>query len=152
VRRSRPIHTSVAASPHQLIDTFVDSIRQPRTLLASPTASNHRERSGFAGQASGRINRAAIGIFTIQGLRILRRTKPTRAFVLLTAMGAICGVERACAATPNIVFILADDLGIGDLGYTNQLARAQAGLPSISTPNIDALASQSLSFANMYGS
>jgi arylsulfatase A-like enzyme len=51
---------------------------------------------------------------------------------------------------PNIVFILADDLGIGDLGVTGQNARAAAGLPAISTPNIDALAAQGMSFTRMY--
>ncbi len=51
---------------------------------------------------------------------------------------------------PNIVFIMADDLGFGDTGVTGQLARAAAGMPAIQTPNIDALANQSLRINNMY--
>ena len=43
---------------------------------------------------------------------------------------------------PNVVFILADDLGYGDLGVTGQT--------KISTPNIDRLAGQGLLFTNHY--
>ena len=43
---------------------------------------------------------------------------------------------------PNVVFILADDLGYGDLGVTDQT--------KISTPNIDRLAGQGLLFTNHY--
>ena len=43
---------------------------------------------------------------------------------------------------PNVVFLLFDDLGYGDLGcYGQQM---------IETPNIDALASQGLLFTDMY--
>lgn len=43
---------------------------------------------------------------------------------------------------PNIIFILADDMGIGDLGCYGQ--------DMIMTPNIDALAESSLLFTNHY--
>ena len=43
---------------------------------------------------------------------------------------------------PNIVYILADDLGIGDLGCYGQTV--------IKTPNIDKLASQGMLFSNHY--
>lgn len=45
---------------------------------------------------------------------------------------------------PNVIFILADDLGYGDLGYT--------GAPDISTPNIDAIASEGIEYTNYYSS
>ncbi|MCC6494482.1 MAG: sulfatase-like hydrolase/transferase [Pirellulales bacterium] len=51
---------------------------------------------------------------------------------------------------PNIVFILADDLGIGDTGITGQNARAALGLPSFATPNIDSIAQAGVRFDNMY--
>ncbi len=74
--------------------------------------------------------------------------------IVLAGLSCLCTGKanraQAAAAKPNIVFIMADDLGIGDLGYTGQNARAAAGLPAISTPNIDALAAQGVSFANMY--
>ena len=65
-------------------------------------------------------------------------------FKLLTAAAAL----SACACTgrktekPNIVFLLFDDLGYGDLGCYGQ--------EKIETPNIDALAAQGLIFTDMY--
>ncbi len=46
------------------------------------------------------------------------------------------------AHKPNIVFILADDLGYGDLGCYRQT--------KIKTPNIDQLAREGMAFANFY--
>jgi arylsulfatase A-like enzyme len=48
----------------------------------------------------------------------------------------------ASAATPNIVFILADDLGYGDLGCYGQ--------KKIQTPNIDKLAKDGMRFTQVY--
>ena len=58
----------------------------------------------------------------------------------------LCPTEAA----PNIIFILADDLGYGDTGVTGQNARATQGLPAFATPNIDALAQAGVRFNNMY--
>lgn len=44
---------------------------------------------------------------------------------------------------PNIVFILADDLGYADVGFRNEKA-------GVTTPNIDRLASQGMEFTNAY--
>jgi arylsulfatase len=60
---------------------------------------------------------------------------------LLTAAGAAFGSRllRAATATPNVIFILCDDLGFGDLGcYGSQ----------IRTPNLDRMASQGVRFTN----
>ena len=54
------------------------------------------------------------------------------------------------AAQPNIVLIMVDDMGYGELGITGQLDRAGNGLPHIDTPNIDALAQQGLMLENYY--
>ena len=64
-------------------------------------------------------------------------------------MGFAAFVLSACVSTsaeqsspPNIVLIIADDLGYGDLGaYGGQ---------RIATPNIDALAARGVRFTNGY--
>lgn len=72
------------------------------------------------------------------------------AWAMVIGCMSLAAAERAVFGAPNIVFILADDLGIGDLGALGQSARAAAGLPAIKTPNLDALAARSLSFSRMY--
>jgi len=62
--------------------------------------------------------------------------------VLAAAMAMLfAGVSRA-ADRPNIVFILADDLGYGDLGCFGQ--------DVIKTPHLDRLASQGMRFTQFY--
>ncbi|MCZ6514469.1 MAG: sulfatase-like hydrolase/transferase [Acidobacteria bacterium] len=71
------------------------------------------------------------------------------AFLTVFMCGA-CGVFGACgppstvapSTKPNIVFILADDLGYGDVG--------SYGCPDISTPEIDLLATQGVRFTHFY--
>lgn len=43
---------------------------------------------------------------------------------------------------PNVILIMTDDMGYGDLGYHDN--------PYIETPNLDALAKQSVEFSNFY--
>jgi arylsulfatase A len=50
--------------------------------------------------------------------------------------------NRAGARPPNIIFILADDLGYGDVGVYGQTR--------IATPNIDRLAAEGLRFTQAY--
>lgn len=65
-------------------------------------------------------------------------------------LSALLTATLAAQDTPNIIFLLADDMGIGDIGVYNQNARAQLGLPAIATPNLDALAAQGIRFTNMH--
>ncbi|MCF6284464.1 MAG: sulfatase-like hydrolase/transferase, partial [Candidatus Hydrogenedentes bacterium] len=51
------------------------------------------------------------------------------------------GAQADEAARPNIVYILADDLGYGDVGCYN----AESKIP---TPNIDRLATQGMRFTD----
>ena len=44
--------------------------------------------------------------------------------------------------TPNLVFVITDDQGYGDLGCT--------GNPTINTPNLDALADESVQLQNLH--
>src|SRR2546426_8017200 len=58
--------------------------------------------------------------------------------------GLACAALRAQnpGSKPNIIFILADDLGYGDLGCYGQ--------KRISTPNIDRLAAEGMRFTQCY--
>ena len=64
----------------------------------------------------------------------------------LIAVGAVGNASER----PNIVFIFADDMGIGDVGVYNQLARAERGMPAIETPHIDSLAAAGVRFMDMH--
>ncbi len=55
---------------------------------------------------------------------------------------ACSGHSLAAAGKPNLVFILCDDLGYGDLGCQ--------GAPDIRTPRLDALAAQGMRFTDAY--
>src|SRR5690242_9959553 len=59
------------------------------------------------------------------------------AFVLLFASTVIADAKK-----PNIVFLLADDLGVGELGCYGQT--------KIATPNIDRLAKEGMKFTQAY--
>lgn len=67
-------------------------------------------------------------------------------FLLMAGLLAQAGSEMQAAHEkdlPNIVFVLVDDMGIGDIGcYYDQ--------PKIKTPNINRLASESLQFMQHY--
>ncbi|NQU22506.1 MAG: arylsulfatase [Candidatus Nealsonbacteria bacterium] len=68
--------------------------------------------------------------------------------LLLLAAVLICGnvsfAAEPPAAKPNVVFIMADDLGIGDVGcYGKELCK-------IDTPHIDALATQGMRFTDAH--
>ena len=51
---------------------------------------------------------------------------------------------------PNIILILTDDLGYGDLGTYGQNARFRVGKSAIRTPNLDRIASTGMQFTNFY--
>jgi arylsulfatase A len=70
-----------------------------------------------------------------------------RWFCFALCLFACCGRElaaadQAAARKPNIIFILADDLGHGDLGCYGQT--------KIRTPHIDRIAAEGLRFTNFY--
>ena len=60
----------------------------------------------------------------------------------LLALTALTPPAQAQSSKPNIVFIMADDLGNADLGYRGG---------EIRTPNIDALAKQGVRLESFYG-
>lgn len=70
--------------------------------------------------------------------------KLTNFSFLLLSIGAVsCGGDNQKALeTPNVIFVLTDDQGYGDLGFT--------GNKEINTPNIDKLSTESLNFTDFH--
>ena len=68
--------------------------------------------------------------------------------VVLAVVGAMTGLQAHSAyaqtkvSKPNIIFIMADDLGYGDLGAYGQ--------KTIQTPRLDRLAEEGLRFTQFY--
>jgi arylsulfatase A len=74
--------------------------------------------------------------------RIVRRGSLVAAFALAAISAVRLDGSEKSIETPNIVFIIADDLGYGDLGcYGQKLIR---------TPNIDRLAAEGMRFTAHY--
>src|SRR5205807_1943923 len=71
-----------------------------------------------------------------------RNLRLTAALLLLPWPGLSARAD-APAAPPNIVFILADDLGYGDLGCYNRASK-------IPTPNLDRLARDGMRFSDAH--
>ena len=63
-------------------------------------------------------------------------------FGLLTVFCGLSPASETAARKPNIIYILADDLGYGDLGFLGQ--------KKFSTPNIDRLAEKGMFFSEHY--
>src|SRR5258706_5033734 len=66
-----------------------------------------------------------------------------RILIVVMLLGCVSGAARA-AEKPNILFILADDLGYGDVQTLN-LDRGK-----IATPNLDRLATQGMAFTDAH--
>lgn len=68
--------------------------------------------------------------------------KLTYVLFLITLSAQFCFGQKAEKRNPNLIIILADDLGYGDLGFT--------GSKQIKTPNIDRLAENGVWFTQGY--
>ena len=72
---------------------------------------------------------------------------------LQPSMRAELALATAASARPNIIFILVDDLGWGDVGVFHQNGRKASGdraLPFQFTPNLDRFASEGARFTHHY--
>lgn len=65
----------------------------------------------------------------------------------LGPQGLLCGKS---GSRPNVILILCDDLGWGDLGCYGQKDREAAGKPHIDTPTLDAMAAEGVQFMHAY--
>ena len=77
---------------------------------------------------------------TVSRREFLRWTAAAGGVVWVGSAGRALGAPKQ--ARPNIIFILADDLGYGDLGCYGQ--------KQIRTPNIDKLAAEGMKFTDCY--
>jgi arylsulfatase A-like enzyme len=77
-------------------------------------------------------------------MRVTRRLPGVGWACVLAAVAWAAGAVGAAAERPNVVLILADDLGYGDVGFN--------GCQDIPTPHLDALAAGGVRFANGYSS
>ncbi|MDG2224524.1 MAG: arylsulfatase [Rubripirellula sp.] len=68
-----------------------------------------------------------------------------RAFVCVVVCSCTCVVRAAEDPLPNVIFVLADDLGIGDLQPTNPDCK-------IKTPNLQQMADEGLTFLDAHSS
>ena len=64
------------------------------------------------------------------------------ASLLLAPLAGLRAADEPKTAKPNIIFILADDIGYGDFGCY--------GATKVKTPNVDRLASQGLRFTDAH--
>ena len=62
--------------------------------------------------------------------------------LLLVCLSAVPAAAQTPAAKPNVVLIVTDDVGYGDLG--------SYGAPDIKTPNIDSLARDGVKLTDFY--
>ncbi len=62
--------------------------------------------------------------------------------VIFLSLFLVCEAKKKANTQPNIILILADDLGYGDLSYLGQ--------KTLKTPNIDKLAEEGMIFTNHY--
>lgn len=74
--------------------------------------------------------------------------------VLILAVSA-CKVETPQSPeinkdSPNIIFILTDDLGYGDLGVIFQNQRDEGGMPALKTPHLDMMAEEGMLLTRHY--
>ena len=77
----------------------------------------------------------------------MKRLKKILFFVIPVALSAIfssCITKDETAIRPNIVLVMADDQGWGDMAYN--------GHPVVKTPNFDNLAASGLRFDKFYAS
>ncbi|MGH8248384.1 MAG: sulfatase-like hydrolase/transferase, partial [Gammaproteobacteria bacterium] len=73
----------------------------------------------------------------------MTRSKILAIVLLFVCSGASVNAQRG-SRPPNIIVIMADDLGYGDLGCY--------GHPSIRTPNLDRMAAEGMRFTDFYSS
>ena len=76
--------------------------------------------------------------------------KNLRVLLLSLALALASAHASLAAAKPNVIFILTDDLGYGDVGWTWQNRRDSLPSMTIQTPNLDQLAAEGVELTQHY--
>ena len=71
-------------------------------------------------------------------------------FVLFSCSERNYNEKEETVSPPNIIMILVDDMGYGDLGVLYQNQRAEEGKPAHKTPNLDKLANEGMLLTRHY--
>lgn len=95
------------------VTTLGNGLRNPNARVTFPESSTNMVRTAFVPQ-------------------LMKRLVPT---LLCLALPAFAFFSSGNAAQPNIVLVMTDDQGYGDVGFT--------GNPVVQTPHLDRLASES---------
>ncbi len=93
-----------------------------------------------------RLDSGKLSTWRLSLHRVVNRALAAAVWVAFFAMLSPSGMGQQ----PNIVFVMVDDMGFGELGVTGQLDRAANGLTHIKTPHIDALANTGILMTNFY--
>ena len=107
-----------------------------------------RCQDGFAGPPQQRTRRIRVqaprAIPLNYNLKDASQVNPMnhRQFLATAAAAGTALYAQSGASKPNIIFIMADDLGYGDLSCYGQ--------KTIQTPNIDGLAAEGIRFTQVY--
>jgi arylsulfatase A-like enzyme len=72
----------------------------------------------------------------------MQKNELFKAGTILTGLLGLTAIQAQKPAQPNLILIITDDQGYGDLGFT--------GNHHLKTPELDRFASQSISFTNFY--
>ena len=116
-------------------------VRPPKSPQTEPwTLKPSRAAPRGYPARSRTLNGSELGTRTPMHRRAILTHIPLAA--LLIALAAGPGLCEGAARRPNIVFILADDLGYGDLGCYGQ--------KMIQTPHLDRLAAEGMRFTDCY--
>lgn len=70
--------------------------------------------------------------------------------VVIISVNILARNKKSKNVSPNILFILTDDLGYGDIGVLYQNQRKEEGKPYIKTPHLDKMASEGMLLKHHY--
>lgn len=117
--------------------------RKKEAVISLPPGVGFQPESP-RGEGSARKGEGLGGGRGFPGLPIARRdfVRAMGVGAAVSALGSLEGCASAPSAPPNVIFIMADDLGYGELGSYGQT--------KIRTPSIDRIASEGVRFTQHY--